>query len=68
MSVQGTECWATPGGEWPWTCIVGPHRYFSQCNMMRTQKINQGYPTRSCSWMTWGSTSAYYFYYGYWPA
>ena len=68
VSVQGTECWATPGGEWPWTSIVGPHRYFSQCNMMRTQKINQGYPTRSCRWMTWNGQSAYSFYYGFWPA
>lgn len=59
------ECWSTPGGQWRVTCISGPRQYFTQCNMMRGQKINAGYDTRPCKWQTWDDWGAgYYFMFG----
>ncbi|RIQ37791.1 hypothetical protein [Jiangella rhizosphaerae] len=65
ITPKGQTCWSTPGGIWRVTCIKGPHRYKTQCNMMRTQMINAGYETLACRWMTWGSWgTGWYFYYG----
>lgn len=61
------ECWATPGNPWPWstTCIKGPHRYKSQCDMMKARKAEAGHEVRACTWKTWGGASGYFFFYSF---
>jgi hypothetical protein len=63
--MAGDDCHVEPSGNpWQIVCLSGPRRYKSQCEMMRTQKINQGYGPYSCTWATYSMATGWYFWYG----
>ena len=65
VSVTANNCHYEPSGNpWKHVCLRGPHRYLSQCNMMRNDLINKGYGVLSCKWQTFSAGTGYYFWYG----
>ncbi|WP_405061813.1 hypothetical protein OG474_09225 [Kribbella sp. NBC_01505] len=59
------NCHYEPSGNpWKHVCLKGPHRYQSQCNMMRNDMVRKGYGVQSCHWATYSSSTGWYFWYG----
>ncbi|TCC36748.1 hypothetical protein [Kribbella sindirgiensis] len=59
------NCHYEPSGNpWKHVCLKGPHRFKSQCNMMRNDMIRRGYGVLSCRWETYNAGSGWYFWYG----
>ncbi|MFC9689918.1 hypothetical protein ACFTSF_15340 [Kribbella sp. NPDC056951] len=59
------NCHVEPSGNpWKHVCLKGPHRYKTQCNMMRNDMVRKGYGVQSCHWGTYSSRPGWYFWYG----